>query len=282
MSALPEVHDEQEAAELVRELFRSPSPAALALATPDDRSSHDAVLRYLKVALADLPPEQARLLLGGAACLLAEPELTGHLVGVLADEGQQDAGVQAAAAAAGGALRGVPVHGTGEGDLHALVLGLCARFGVAPPPEALARDTRDPRYRDLALVLLAAADAGTVAHALPEAAAACNPSDAYDVEALGRALEAVLARHGEGLVLAILRDAPAAARSALLAGLHEALEPERLASLTAVQQADAAAAFERRAAAEPENAYLRLRADPAARNSFLAAAEQVIETQREH
>jgi len=56
MTALPELQDAADAAELVRELFRNPPSAALALATPADASTNDAVYRFLSVALRDLPP----------------------------------------------------------------------------------------------------------------------------------------------------------------------------------------------------------------------------------
>src|SRR4051812_25012458 len=83
MSTLPAVRDRQEAAALVRELFRTPPRAALELAAPGDAGTNDAVLRYLIVALRDLPADQSAQLSEGAALLLSEPLLAGHLVCLL-------------------------------------------------------------------------------------------------------------------------------------------------------------------------------------------------------
>jgi hypothetical protein len=87
MSVLPELRDAADAEGLVRELFRNPPRAALDLAAAGDGSSHDAVLRYLNVALSDLPPAQADLLRNGMAGLLSERELTGYLIVLLEDGG---------------------------------------------------------------------------------------------------------------------------------------------------------------------------------------------------
>jgi hypothetical protein len=276
MSVLPAVGDELEAEELVRELFRNPSPAALALATPHDSSTHDAVLRYLRVALQDLPSEQAAMLRHGAAALLDEPELTGHVAAVLSDCDDPIVGSRAAAAATAGALRGLPVHATGGGDLHALLLGLCARFDAPLPVTVLARDAVDPCYRDLALLLLSNAEPEAVAEVLPAAVAGLDAGDEYTVEALGRALQSFLRRRGEAGLLHVLASQPPETSPLLLAGLREALEPRRLAWLSEAQQRSATAALERQAASAPDDALLRLRLHPEDRAAFLAHAADVL------
>lgn len=277
MSALPAVTDAADAAGLVHELFRNPPRAALALATADDRSPYEAVLRYLTVALNDLPPAQAVLLRRGAAALLAEAELAGYLFCLL-EEGDAEVARCAAAVVAGGGLRGLPATPAGGADLHALLLGLCARLTATLPPEALARDVADPRYRDLALFMLASADLPGLAQALPAVADTISPTDEHAVEALGRALREALQAHGAAALLGVLprRSEP---EQALLAGLAEALLPARLALLTDEQRRRQAEAQRRQARERPEDDYLRLSLDAEAREAFLMRAREILEGQ---
>jgi hypothetical protein len=280
VSVLPAMSNDQEAAALLRELFRQPSPDVLALATPSDSTTHDTVLRYLHVALADLPPEQSQLLRRGAALLLADPELCGHLVPILGDGDDATAGAAAGRAAAalvaGGELRGVTVYGVGSGDLHALLLGLCARFDTPPPADALQRDAADARYRDLVVLLTAACDLELLG-AIVAGPAGLDPRDEHAVEALGRSLQQALQRHGEEAVLALFVSAPRSARAMLLAGLQEALEPAYLALLSEAQRIAAFESLRRRALAEPGNAYLGVSSARKRREAVLERARHAME-----
>lgn len=276
MSTLPEMVDAEDAAGLVREIFRNPPRAALNLAVPGDFGPHDAVVRYLLVALRDLPPPQAALLRAGMALLLAEPELALHVVLLLQDGSEESAPVRhaSAEAVAGGALRGAA--GPGGTDLHAVVLGLAARLGAALPVETLVRDAGDPRYRDLALHLLATARLDAFVPAVV-AAAAVDPADEASIEALGIAMGMAIQRHGPDAVLHTLADTAPSRHTAgvLLAALREALAPARLSWLTPAQQ-EAALAPLRRAFEERGDGYARLRLDAVVRAAFLATAADAL------
>src|SRR5947209_8608762 len=116
MTTLTAVVDDDDAAGLLRELFRSPPAAALALATPDDAGPADAVLRWLLVALTNLPEDQQRLLRAGAAQLLGEPAFCGYVLCLLEGEGSEAAVGRATELIAAGALRGVPATAAGGAD----------------------------------------------------------------------------------------------------------------------------------------------------------------------
>jgi hypothetical protein len=268
MSTLPAVQDAGDAAELVRELFHNPPAAALELAVPDEPDARGAVLRFLQVALADLPSEQTETLRAGAATLLPEPDLTAYLVCLLEEDGGESVAASAARTVEQGALRGLPSQPDGGGDLHSTVLGLCARLQAPVGAAALARDVRDPRYRDLALLLVSAEPA-----ALVEALAAVTPAldlaDEYAVESLGRTLREALERCGAEILVGVIAELPASADLPIDAGLREALEPARLSWLTDEQRNSELQALRRRQAEAP-NDYLRLRLDAAARAAFLA------------
>lgn len=270
MSTLPAVRDAADAAGLVRELFRNPPVAALELVVPDEPDARGAVLRYLQVALGDVPAEQARLLRAGAAELLAEPELTAYLVCLLEEDGSEAVTASVRRVVETGDLRGQPAQPDGGGDLHATLLGLSARLQAPVGAEALVRDVLDPRYRDLAL-LLVSADPPALTRALAAAAPTIDPADEFAVEALGRTLREALERHGADVVLGVVTSMPAAAGPAIAAGLREALEPARLGWLTAAQREAELQALRRRQTESP-NDYLRLRLDPDTRDAFIARA----------
>lgn len=277
MSTLPAVRDAADAADLVRELFHNPPAAALELAVPDEPDARGAVLRYLQVALADLPAEQGETLRAGAATLLPEPSLTAYLVCLLEEDGGETVAASAARTVEAGALRGVPAQPDGGGDLHSTLLGLCARLQAPVGATALARDVRDPRYRDLAL-LLVSAEPAALGEALAAVAPSLDPADDVAVEALGRALREALERHGAKTLLGVVAELPAAAGPAIGAGLREALEPARLAWLTEAQRASELEALRRRNAQVP-NDYLRLRLDADAREAFLVRAARTPDAQ---
>lgn len=277
MTTLPEVRDAADAEGLVRELFRAPPAAALALATAGDASPRDAVLRFLTVALNDLPPGQAAALRDGIGGLLSDPALAGYAVCLLEENGGEAVARAAAQTVAAGTLRGVPVSLGSPVDLHALVLGLCARLAAPLPAEALVRDAADPRYRSLVLLILASSDPAGLAAALPVVALGLDLADEDALEALGRALRESLTRHGEAPTLDLLRGRDPAAAPVLLAGLHEALAPARSALLSPAQQERERETLRRRADAEPGDAYASLRLDEAARAAFLRRAETILE-----
>jgi len=276
VSVLPEVRDAADAAGLVRELFRNPPPAALDLAVPADASPYEAVYRYLKVALNDLPPAQASLLSDGAALLLDDPALAGYLISLLEDTSSAAVAQAAADAAASGALRGRTIAPVATVDLHALLLGLCARLNAPVAAAALSRDAADDRYRDLALLLLATAGPAQLAATLTAVAQSTVPDDERAREGIGRVLREVLQREGEAALLALLEAQPHAAAPALLAALDEMLLPARLALLTDDQQQRAREALRRDLRERPDDAYLRLRLDPVAREPFLQRATALL------
>ncbi len=273
MSTLPEVRDAADAAELVRELFHNPPQAALDLAATGDASGFDAALRYLRVALNDLPPGQAALLREGMALLLRESELTGYLI-VLLEDGGATAGDAAAAVVSEGTLRGLPAVAGGDGDLHALLLGLCARLGGRVPAAALARDVADPRYRALALFMLASADLGALSTVLPAIGTTLAVDDDYAIEALGRALHEALQAHGAGAVLAAIPAGDAAVAPVVLAAMQEALSPARVLLLSPEQQEQRHVALFRLLEERPENDYARLSTDPIAAEAFTEQVRQ--------
>jgi len=212
--------------------------------------------------------------------LLGEPALAGHIVCLLEETGGEAVARAAADVAAAGAMRGIAVSAAAPVDLHALVLGLCARLAAPLPVAALARDVADPRYRDLALFMLASSDAGALAAALPAACTVVDPADGDAIEALGRALREVLSRHGERELLTAIEAQPAAAAPVLMAALREALEPARSGMLSAEQQERERASLRRLAAERPHDGYARLRLDGSARAAFMEHARALLEERR--